>query len=235
MVVGLLVAMDKEFQVIIKEMMPGVPVDRIIKNHGCRFVYLQVGDSKIILMQSGIGKVNGAIGAVLLISLGADVVISSGVAGGLSKSSVPGQIVVGKEYKYHDVYCGEGNELGQVQGEPSSFYADTTLLGIARGIAQHNTLYGTILTGDCFVDNIEAAQSIHVDFPEACAVDMESCAIAQACHMLEIPFISYRVLSDSILNMTTMSYDNFWEEMPSKMAEYTLSFVKKVIQEYKPF
>lgn len=238
MKIGLMVAMDKEFEILAEEWAPYFKSNRVVvERYGLRYIkLLPTGYAGMVcLMQCGIGKVNATIGTIELARLGVDCIISSGVAGSLNKSILPGQIVVGAECKYHDVYCGEGNELGQVQGEPAIFKADRTLLDIAHRNPLPDTHYGMILTGDSFIDKKEVAEELCRCYRSVCAVDMESCAIAQVCNKMGIPFLSYRIISDCALNPSAISYEAFWEEMPHKMAKYTMSYVKNVIQKYKPF
>ncbi|MEG0454705.1 MAG: 5'-methylthioadenosine/S-adenosylhomocysteine nucleosidase, partial [Bacteroides sp.] len=90
-----------------------------------RWVEGRMGDHTLILVQSGIGKVNAAVGAMELIRCcRPDCVVSTGVAGGIDTSLSVMDVVVGRQVVYHDVWCGEGNAYGQVQGLPASFQGD---------------------------------------------------------------------------------------------------------------
>lgn len=237
MKVGVIVAMDKEFSVISQSWLSEHIEQRyLMERNGCRYMHLQPTETdEVILMQCGIGKVNGAIGAMTLIELGVDCIISSGVAGGSSANAVTGTIIVGKYYQYHDVYCGQEVKKGQVQGEEPFFSADEGLYKIAQDMESKGAVFGTISTGDQFVDNKEHMTSIVNDHPDTLAVDMESCAIAQVCHKCNKPFISFRILSDCILNPNAKPYTDFWDRAPLFMASNTMCYVTKVIKEYKPF
>lgn len=226
--VGIIVAMDKEFDLIEYICKDCEKVERRIR-YGCKFMMFRLpSKDEIVIMRCGIGKVNATIGVMLLREMDVKCIISSGVAGSLKKSISPGMIVVGTEYRYHDVYCGNENELGQVQGEPATFKADKFLLDISLWSGNQDILHGLILTGDCFIDKQDVAEDLHDKYPLACAVDMESCAIAQVCHKIKMPFLSYRVISDNILNPSAISYSEFWKETPLKMALCTLSYVGAV-------
>lgn len=230
--VGIIVAMNKEFDLIAHCCQDKENVRHTIhEKYGCRYMMLRLSPKDdIVIMRCGIGKVNAAVGAMLLFNMNVDCIISSGVAGSLNEFLLPGNIVVGTEYRYHDVYCGCENELGQIQGEPAIFKADKELLGAAYSNSLQHVYYGLILTGDSFVDKKEVAENIHAHNRFAYAVDMESCSIAQVCHKINKPFLSYRMISDSILNPTAISYKKFWEEAPSRMAKYTLSYVNTIIE-----
>ncbi len=230
MKIGIIVAMNKEFDLIARECQRKKEEKQITRDqYGVKYMEFKLSHSdELVIMQCGIGKVNATIGAMLLCDMGVDCIISSGVAGSLKKDIIPGVIVVGTEYQYHDVYCGIGNEPGQVQGEPATFNAGMLLLDISHKVAQPGTHHGLIITGDSFIDNKIVAEELSGRNPLALAVDMESGAIAQVCHKREVPFLSYRIISDCILNPAAISYDDFWEEAPHIMAAYTLTYIKSV-------
>ena len=54
-------------------------------------------------------------------------------------------------------------------------------------------------------------------YPDAVAVDMESAAIAQVCHMKGVPFVAIRVISDTPGKADNFAqYVNFWEDAPER-------------------
>ena len=186
----------------------------------------------------GIGKVNAALGAQRMINeFHPDIIINSGCAGGNGDDIEIQDIIIGKEVTYHDVYCGTAIDnctiYGQVQGLPARYLADPILLGkalslrnVATGIKLHE---GLIVTGDWFVDSKEKMQSIVEKFPEARAVDMESCAIAQTCYINHVPFISFRIISDIPLRDTDASqYHNFWDTVADNSFRMTQAFVESL-------
>ena len=68
-------------------------------------------------------------------------------------------------------------------------------------------------------------------FPTALAVDMESCAIAQACYINKVPFISFRVVSDIPLRDTDASqYHDFWDNVAEQSFQVTKTFVESLQQ-----
>jgi adenosylhomocysteine nucleosidase len=184
----------------------------------------------------GIGKVNAALGAQRMINeFHPDVIISSGCAGGNGDDINIQDVIVSREVTYHDVYCGRAIDdttvYGQVQGLPARYAADPHLLEKAKalnieGIKIHD---GLIVTGDWFVDSKEKMRSIIEKFPEAKAVDMESCAIAQTCYINKVPFISFRVISDIPLRDTDASqYHDFWNTIAEHSFQITKSFVESL-------
>ena len=88
---------------------------------------------------------------------------------------------------------------------------------------------GLIVTGDWFVDSREKMREIVSHFPEARAVDMESCAIAQTCHLNRVPFISFRVISDIPLRDTDASqYHDFWATIAQNSFQVTRTFIESL-------
>ena len=95
----------------------------------------EIAGNCIIVRESGIGKVNAAVKTVELIrDERPDCIISTGVAGGMGQGVRIMDIVAGREIVYHDVWCGDGNEYGQVQGMPARFHSDDRLYGIAMSL-----------------------------------------------------------------------------------------------------
>ena len=68
-------------------------------------------------------------------------------------------------------------------------------------------------------------------FPEALAVDMESGALAQVCHLYHVPFLSFRIISDTPgTDKHFDQYLNFWEVMAEKSFGVTRSLLEKITQ-----
>ena len=217
MKIGIIVAMDKEL-------------------HQLQSLFT---DGSVVVQKCGIGKVNAALGAQRMINeFRPDAIISSGCAGGNGDDVNVQDVVVSTQLAYHDVYCGTAvdgsTQYGQVQGLPARFEADPYLLRKSdelkvksgQTLAIHQ---GLIVTGDWFVDSREKMREIIGHFPEAKAVDMESCAIAQTCYINKVPFISFRVISDVPLRDTNASqYHNFWETIADNSFKMTRTFVESL-------
>lgn len=217
--IGIIVAMGAEMKLL-----EAVLEDKqVVENRFFRFVRGKAGDREIIAMQSGIGKVCAATGCAEMIRLYApDYVLNTGVAGGIDRKLRVMDMVVGRDVVYHDVWCGIGNEKGQVQGMPARFPGAPELLAKVRAVESEVALYeGLICTGDQFITDRVDLDRIKADFPEGLAVDMESGAIAQVCYMYGVPFLSLRVISDTpgMVENHALQYRNFWETAPEKTFE----------------
>ncbi|MDY5969071.1 MAG: 5'-methylthioadenosine/S-adenosylhomocysteine nucleosidase [Bacteroidales bacterium] len=213
MKIALIVAMDSEFREV-KALLGG--------ERG------RVGGNEILVSRCGIGKVNAALGTMRIIEEerpGA--IISTGVAGGVDEGLKVMDVVAGAVTCYHDVWCGCGNEKGQVQGFPARYAANTTLLTTTRRMGIKS---GLICTGDRFVEDKAELQKIKSDFPDALAVDMESAAIAQTCHIAQTPFISLRMISDTPGNTDNHArqYEVFWRDMSEKSFCVVRTFLEKL-------
>ena len=183
------------------------------------------GRSDIILSHCGIGKVNAAVGATALIEREhPDAIISSGVAGAISPSLRPMDIIVASRVAYHDVWCGPPNDFGLVQGYPQYFEADKDLYDKAMSLSVDglDIKSGLQISGDRFIvaDDIP---SLHSLYPDAISVDMESGALAQTCYRYGIPFISFRIISDSA---DEGSYSDFWTLAPENSFRVLNSYLE---------
>ena len=193
-------------------------------------------NSDVLVQKCGIGKVNAALGAQKMINeFHPDVIISSGCAGGNGDDINVQDIGVSSELCYHDVYCGKAIDdttvYGQVQGLPARYQADPELLRKAISLPTSNIRLhpGLIVTGDWFVDSKDKMREIIGHFPEAKAVDMESCAIAQTCYINNVKFISFRVVSDIPLRDTDASqYHDFWNTVAENSFQTTRAFVESL-------
>ena len=179
-------------------------------------------------VQSGIGKAGAARTATeLILRERPDCIINSGCAGGLAPSVAVGDTVLGAQTAYHDVWCGEGNLPGQVQGLPQRFDADPALLRAALSLQTAQPVRsGLICTGDQFLTSPEDDARVLGIYPDALACDMESAAIAQVCHHYGVPFLSFRIISDTRVGGHDMqAYADFWD----RISDSSFHFLKQLI------
>ena len=125
MTIGVISAMDSEHRQLVERLQ-----EKKVADYGhLHYVEGLLGGNHVILTQCGIGKVNAAVGATELIRRFApDCIISTGVAGGIDACLKVMDVVVSERLVYHDVWCGEGNEYGQVQGLPAAYEGCASLL-----------------------------------------------------------------------------------------------------------
>lgn len=225
MKIGIIVAMDKEFAQL-AELLSDARNERA--GH-LDFTIGRVGSNEIVLQKCGIGKVNSAIGTVEMIRrYSPDLIISSGCAGGADTSLNVGDVVVAAECVYHDAYCGDNVAFGQIMGMPERYASPAELVAKAVSMDCEETVRsGLTVSGEWFVDSREKMRSIMERFPEAMAVDMESCSVAQTCHVYGVPFLSFRIISDVPLKDTKAAmYFDFWDKMANGSFDVTSKFLK---------
>ena len=190
-----------------------------------------IKNNTIILTKCGIGKVNAAVGAVELIrTFQPDCIISTGVAGGIDKCLKVMDVVASAQIVYHDVWCGEGNAYGQIQGMPTFFEGNKTLFDCAISLDTETPIHGGLIcSGDKFITDREELDTIKGNFPDGLAVDMESGSIAQVCHIYKVPFISFRIISDTPgAENHWEQYTNFWGEMADRSFGVTKAFLESL-------
>lgn len=224
MKIGIMTAMNSEFEQLAKNL------NNKAESKAGPFTCIsgEAGGNEIILLQCGIGKVNAAAGAIELIhTFAPDAMISTGVAGGIDVQVGVMDVVVSREIVYHDVWCGMGNVLGQIQGMPARFTANEALLQCALNLDTPTRIHdGLICCGDQFITDRAELDKIKSNFPEGLAVDMESASIAQVCHLYGVPFLSFRIISDTPgVKDHVEQYENFWGEMANRSFGVTQSFL----------
>lgn len=210
MKIGIIVAMDKELSLLtplIKSMSTTSINDTV-------FYTGRIANHQVVALKCGIGKVNAAIRTLTLIeNFHPRLVINTGVAGGTGHGAGVLDVVLASEVAYHDVWCGPGTVPGQAAECPPTFVCpldDATVEKILPDVKR-----GLIASGDIFVSHPEDVERILDLYPHAMAVDMESGAIAQVCHLKGVPFVCLRVISDTPGAADNIAqYENFWEDAP---------------------
>ena len=229
MKIGILTAMTSEYEQLASLLENGVEC----KVRGFTYLLGGLGQNEVVLRQCGIGKVNAAVGTAELIrAFEPSCIVSTGVAGGIDKSLSVMDVVVSSSIVYHDVWCGMGCDYGQIQGMPAVFKADERMYKLAMSLGEKSSVTGTkihgglICTGDQFVTSRTELDQIKTKFPAGLAVDMESAAIAQTCHVYGVPFVSFRIISDTPgVDKHQQQYENFWGEMANRSFGITREYL----------
>ena len=204
---------------------------------GLTFYRGKMGKNDIVLVQSGIGKVNAARTAQALIDRYApDYLINTGIGGGIGDGLHVGDLVIGTELVQHDFSLSLfGYAKGYIPGfgdgkTPTFFRADP---GLVRAFSESAQAFlpngsirqGRIASGDIFVADAEIKGEINREF-SADAVEMEGAAIAQAAVLNNIPFVVVRAVSDLADGSATESFERFEEEtavLSAKIVELCVS------------
>jgi len=183
---------------------------------GLNFFTGKLNGRQVVLVKSGMGKVNAAMTtAVLLDRFHPSMVIFTGIAGGLDPAIQPGDLVIGSRLIQHDygTFTPQGLQPGPTENprnekkNPLGFSASPQLVALAQQAAAQTKLdavkpgvptraiVGVIVTGDTFVASPAKSAELRQQF-QAAAVEMEGAAIAQVCFQQECPFLIIRCISD---------------------------------------
>jgi len=185
----------------------------------------------VVLIESGIGKVNVAIATTLLLEkFTVDFVINTGSAGGIKEDAEVGDVVISESVAYHDVdVTGFGYDPGQVPGLPTVFKSDGDLVLKVEDVLKSVDIpyfKGQIVTGDVFVNRPEQMEIIKENFSDAIALEMEAAAVAQVCHIAKVPFVVVRALSDIAGKESEISFDKFLPQAALVSSWMVLELVK---------
>lgn len=200
----------------------------------CEFYTGTLDGVDVVLLKSGIGKVNAAMSTTILLErFQPDVVINTGSAGGFLASLNVGDIVISTEVVHHDVdVTAFGYAYGQVPGLPARYASDEKLIDIAEKSAVHirdvQVATGLIATGDSFMHDPARVEFVRTQFPELCAVEMEAAAIAQVCHQFGVPFVVIRALSDIAGKESNVSFEQFLHKAALHSSELVQAMVNEL-------
>ena len=166
---------------------------------------------------TGIGKVNAAVHAYQAqLQFQPDLILNIGVCGALMAELSIATPVLSSAFTYHDVWCGEGNQFGQVQGYPPVYEVEPKILNTFARVAP-SLQQGLFCCGDFFMPSQLYIAQLLKHFPNAMTVDMESTAIAQVAYMTRTPCASLRIISDTPITHFdhAKQYSEFWNEPES--------------------
>lgn len=197
--IGIIGAMDEEVDII----RHALEEPRREQHGAFSYIIGRYNGLETVLLKSGIGKVNAAVGCTVMIqSFKPTCIINTGSAGAIHSDLDIGDVIIGIELAFHDVdVTAFGYEYGQVPGLPTRFSSHKPLVDLARKACElrkeeHGSREGLIISADRFVKDSQENPHIQSQFPDALLVEMESAAIAQSCHQMGIPFLVIRSVSD---------------------------------------
>ena len=234
--IAIIGAMDCEISAIKKEMF-----DLKEENYADLKIFTGTINGKfIILAQSGVGKVNAALNTQYIIdTYKPNIIINTGVAGGISEDLDIGDVVIGTYLVQHDF---DVTVLGYAKGymctgvekdKPTKYYCDKELVKsfqscLEQNMSKQKIHLGIIASGDKFISGKEIKKEINEYFG-AVAVEMEGCAIAQVATRNKIPFVVTRAISD-LADGKTAEYQNEFEKKMSEVSTQTIKICLKNLQ-----
>ncbi|MBU7554906.1 5'-methylthioadenosine/adenosylhomocysteine nucleosidase [Pediococcus ethanolidurans] len=221
---GVICAMEEE----IKSLYSALSVSNETEINGITFYEGKIQKTDVVLVRSGIGKVEAGITAALLVTnFKVDALIHSGSAGGIGEGLSVGDVVVSTQTLYHDVDATAfGYKLGQLPGQPARFDADSKLITEISEAGKQTGLTikkGLIVTGDQFISSSDKIKTIIKNFPDALCCEMEGCAIGQVAHQFKVPFVVIRAMSDVGDENAGVSFDDFIIDAGKRSAKMLLA------------
>lgn len=226
------------------------PSDTVIQH--IHFTEGILNGRKVVLAQTGIGKVNAAITTTLLLDhFQPREVVFTGIAGGINPALSPGDLVIGTQTAYHDYGTVTPDSMKRratrnpfnMQENPEFFTCDSVLVAAAlaagktlalenitgsNGRRAPHIIAGTIITGDVFVASAAATQQLRSSL-RADATEMEGAAVAQVCWQQKTPFIIIRSLSDDAGNNASALVRNFYEIAARNSAKLVVALMGRLL------
>lgn len=210
--IGIIGAMEEEVAQLKQEMQ----IEAVEETAGMSFCRGILCGKEAVVVRSGIGKVNAAICAQILVDqFKADTLINTGIAGSLDADIDIGDMVISTDALYHDMDATVfGDPLGQVpRMDTFSFPADEHLVRLAKLANEEanpdiGTFTGRIVSGDQFIHQKERKDKIAEHFHPLCT-EMEGAGIAHTAYLNKISYVIIRAISDKADNSAKMDYPEF--------------------------
>lgn len=219
-IIGIIGAMKVEVSTLCQKL----EKKEIVNFAGLEFNHGFLNSKEVVIVRSGVGKVNAALCVQTLVNkFNVTKIINTGIAGATGKGLGVFDFVISTEVAYHDVDVQIfGYKIGQIPEQEQFFIADKNMVQSALNVAEsssfakeHKFVKGRIASGDQFIADKAIKDKIIQNFEPMC-VEMEGAAIAHACTVNQIPFVIIRCLSDCADDSANNTY-LFNEETCAKM------------------
>ena len=227
--IGIIGAMQEEVELL--QQSTGVVTKKNVA--GMDFYVGTYKSKEVVTVMSGIGKINAAVAAQILIDIfGVDCIINTGVAGSISKELSIGDIVISSDAVYHD-FTVPGEPYGYIPRMDKQFFeADKELIDAAKSAGElycknNKVFVGRIATGDQFIATVEQKNFISTNFKAMCA-EMEGTAIAHTAFLNDVPFVIIRAVSDSADGKAVEDYMSFEKKSAVIAAEMVLNMIEHI-------
>ena len=210
--IGIIGAMEDEVAQLKKNM----EIEETTEVASLSFCRGKLSGKEVVVVRSGIGKVNAAICTQILVEqFHVDVIINTGIAGSLDAEIDIGDIVISTDAVEHDMDASIfGDPIGQIpQMDTFSFPADESLVKLAKEVNEKanpdvHTWIGRVVSGDQFVSSGEKKEQLIRVFDAKCT-EMEGAAIAHAAYLIKISCVIIRAISDKADNSAVVDYPAF--------------------------
>ncbi len=206
----------------------------IVEYANNKFYEVSYNGLEIVIAYSKIGKVFASLTASTMIEkFGCDILLFSGVAGGINPKLQIGDLIIADKLCQHDLdITAFGHPHGFVPEGKVFVETSKVLRDLAIKVAKENGLkviVGTIATGDQFVHSTERKEFIENTF-NADALEMEGASVAVVCDALNVPFFILRAISDSADMDAGFDFDEFLKSSAKNSADYLVKIIKELIK-----
>ena len=210
--IGIIGAMEEEVAALKEDM----DIQETVEQASMVFCKGKLCGKDVVVVRSGIGKVNAGICAQILVDrFREDMLINTGIAGSLDARIDIGDMVISTDALHHDMDATIfGDAIGQIpRMDTLAFPADEELVQKAAKANEKanpdiRTFTGRVASGDQFISSGEAKEKIVENFHPLC-VEMEGAGIAQAAYLNKVSYVIIRAISDKADNSATMDYPTF--------------------------
>ena len=231
MMLGIIGAMDEEV-LEIKNALTDVSVETVT---GMDFYRGKVNGKEVVVVRSGIGKVNAAVCSQVLVDrFGVEAIVNTGIAGSLRAEINIGDIVLSTDSVQHDMDATAfGYPAGQIpRMDTFAFPADEKLLNLAKECCaivnpDIQTFTGRVVSGDQFISDKGKKQWLTETFDGSCT-EMEGAAIAQVCYLNHIGCLIIRAISDKADDSANMDY----QEFEAKAIRHSVKLLLAIAENY---
>ena len=166
---------------------------------------------EIVLVTCGVGKVNAAHTALLLIEeFHVDAIINIGVAGGIHRDIHVRDVVIGTTTTAYDV--GE-SIMSRYYPFVANYTYDQRIIDAAVAACESfsdrswHYVAGRTVTGDMFMNDKMLKEKFLAPYPDAYCIDMEAQAMAQVCYIHKVPIANIRSISDNADDEADATYE----------------------------
>lgn len=227
--IGIIGAMELE----VEALKAAMHVSKIVKKANMGFYEGTLGGAAVVVVRSGIGKVNAALCTQILADL-FDVthIINTGVAGSLNAALDIGDILISKDALHHDmdvtIFGYQPGEVPQIGTR--EFVADERLVTLAKAACEKvnpdiHAVIGRVVSGDQFISEGVVKEKLIREFQGDCA-EMEGASIAHGAYLNSIPFVIIRAISDKADNSAEMDYPQF----EAAAAKHSAALVEELVK-----
>ena len=227
--IGIIGAMELEVETL-KSKLENL---QITERAGMRFYEGTLNGTAVVIVQSGIGKVNAAMCMQILADLFAvSHVINTGIAGSLDADLDIGDVAISTDLMHHDFHVGPfGYDWGQVPDmDVHAFPADPRMADLAEELCKAqgvNCRRGRIVSGDQFIAEKAEKEAI-IEHVGGLCTEMEGAAIAHVAYRNGIPVLVLRAISDKADDSAEMDYPTFERMAAENSARLVEALVAKI-------